>query len=92
MQVTDADTGSNGDVDFRLDPAVAGLFVLTDSGPLSASLYLTHTLDRERTTSYSFSISAVDHGSPRRTGSTQVTINVVVRHFYIVGICILANW
>lgn len=78
VQVTDTDAGTNGEVDFSLDPTVAGLFALTDSGPFSASLYLTHTLDRESRTSYSFSISAVDKGSPRLTGQTQVTINVVV--------------
>ena len=78
VQVTDADTGLNGDVTFSLDPVAAGQFYLTQSAPFTASLFLTHMLDREARTLYNFSIYSRDRGNPTLTGSTQVTINVVV--------------
>lgn len=78
FQVTDADSGSNADLDFSLDPSADGFFSLINSGPNAASLFLTHFLDRETRTSYSFTITATDGGQPTLTGQTQVTVNVAV--------------
>ena len=78
FQVSDADFGNNAAVDFSLDPTVNGLFSLQNSGPLSTMLYLTHYLDREATSSYSFTISARDRGVPSLLGQTTVTVNVTV--------------
>ena len=47
------------------------------SGPQSTLLILTHYLDRERTDSYTFTISAMDRGTPSLSGQTVVTINVL---------------
>lgn len=78
-QVTDADIGTNSEVDFSLDPSVSNLFSLRSSSPLSVELFISHLLDRETVNSYSFSLFATDRGSPPRTGSTAVTINITVR-------------
>ncbi len=78
--MTDADIGSNSEVDFSLDPAVSTLFSLQSSGPSSARLSFSHTLDRETNDSYSFSVFAVDRGSPPQTGITVVTIIITVRN------------
>lgn len=55
-----------------------GLFAIMGSGPLSTSLFLTHFLDREERVSYTFTIYAMDRGTPSRTGQTVVTVNVEV--------------
>lgn len=79
FQVTDADIGSNSEVDFSLDPAVSILFSLQSSGPSSTRLSISHTLDREANDSYSFSLFAIDRGSPPQTGRTDITIIITVR-------------
>lgn len=78
-KVTDADVGVNSEVDFSLDPSASNLFSLQSSGTLSAQLLISHLLDRETVDSYSFSIYATDRGSPPRTGSAAITINILVR-------------
>ena len=78
LQVTDADIGSNAEVDFSLEPSVNTLFSLQPSGPLSSRLSFSHTLDREANDSYSFLVFAVDRGSPSLTGSAAITITITV--------------
>lgn len=77
FQVTDDDLGTNSELDFTLDPSVDGLFALVPSSN-NVSLFLTHSLDREARTTYSFSITATDRGQPPLSGQTQVTINIAV--------------
>ena len=77
LQVTDNDLGTNSDLDFTLDPSVDGLFALVPDSN-TVSLFLTHSLDREVRTTYSFNISAMDRGQPPLSGQTQVTINIAV--------------
>ena len=81
-KVTDADIGVNSEVDFSLDPSVGNLFSLQSSGPLSTQLLISHLLDREAMDSYSLSIFATDRGSPPRTGSSTITINIIVRTLF----------
>lgn len=77
--MTDADVGINSEVDFSLSPSAASLFSLQSSGPRSTELSISHLLDRENVDVYSFSLFAIDRGSPQRTGSTATTINITVR-------------
>nr|XP_002124366.1 cadherin EGF LAG seven-pass G-type receptor 2 isoform X2 [Ciona intestinalis] len=42
----------------------------------NGTIQLSQKLDHERQGSYTFTVQASDHGSPRRTATTQVTINV----------------
>ena len=74
----DADSGSNSDLLFRLDPSVGGLFILQDTGPFSTQLHINHQLDREDVDSYSFRVSATDGGFPALMGETLININVIV--------------
>ena len=80
FQATDADIGSNSEIDFALDPAVDGLFSLQSSGPSSIRLSLSHSLDREANDSYSFLLFGIDRGSPPQTGSTTINIVITVRY------------
>ena len=79
FQVTDADAGVNGEVDFAVDSSVSTLFSTRSSGALSAELTISHLLDRESVDSYSFMLLAVDRGTPPRTGSAAIFINITVR-------------
>ena len=78
--MTDADSGSNSEVDFSLDPSVGTLFSLQPTGPSSTQLFISHTLDREANDSYSFTLYATDRGSPPQTGTTSITITITVRN------------
>ncbi len=78
-KVTDIDDGINAEVDFSLDNTTDGLFDLMDFGESrSIRLILTHNLDRENVSSYSFLLYAMDRGTPSFVGQTMITINVVV--------------
>jgi hypothetical protein len=76
--VTDADIGVNSEVDFSLDSPASNLFFLQSSGPLSTQLLISHLLDRETVDFYSFSLFATDRGTPARTGSAAISINITV--------------
>lgn len=78
LQVTDADSGINREVDFILDPPSRNLFSLSSSGPLSTELSLSHALDRETIDSYFITIYATDRGSPPLTGQTNISISIMV--------------
>ncbi len=82
VQVTDADIGENGVVDFSLGSSALGIFSINATGPRSAVLYLTSSLDRERLSQYMFSIFAVDRGVPRQTAQNTVSILVQVSNHF----------
>lgn len=79
LQVTDADIGVNGQVDFTVDPSVTNLFTVRSTSTLSGELLISHSLDRETTDSYSFSLIATDRGFPPRSGQTAISITIIVR-------------
>ena len=76
--MTDVDDGVNGVVDFSVDPAVRSLFGVRPISNLSGDLLITHSLDRETRDSYSFTLLAIDRGSPPLTGQTAINITIVV--------------
>ena len=87
LQVMDGDFGSNGEVDFSLEPAAQGLFIVNATGPSSVQLIINHELDRESTPSYSFRVFATDRGSPALAGEAQIdiTITVSAKKLYLVN-------
>ena len=76
--MTDADIGTNGQVDFSLSAEALSLFALSVVDPLRVELSLSHALDRDTRDSYNFRIFATDRGFPALVGETDITINVLV--------------
>ncbi|XP_069749523.1 protocadherin-20-like isoform X2 [Narcine bancroftii] len=71
---TDADSGQNGKVAYLLGSDAPTIFSIeTFTGVLTVST----SLDRENENLYTFTITAVDHGTPPRKESTIVIIHVL---------------
>ncbi|WAQ97850.1 PC11X-like protein [Mya arenaria] len=70
VTVSDADAGNNGRVGLHIDPALP--FHMSTSGDLT----LKNRLNREATATYSFLVTAYDHGIPARNTSANVVIHV----------------
>lgn len=76
--MSDADIGSNGEVDFFLESIAQGLFSLVTAEPFVTQLHFSHSIDREVRDVYSFRIFAMDRGTPALIGQTEIIINVTV--------------
>ncbi len=81
VQVSDADIGVNGQVDFSLSATARGFFSLSVVQAFVAELSLSHSLDREETDYYNFQIFAADRGVPSLIGETDITIIVSVSSY-----------
>ncbi|XP_032886284.1 protocadherin-20-like [Amblyraja radiata] len=71
---TDADSSQNGKVAYHLGPDAPTIFSIEQ---FTGILTVSTTLDREREKLYTFTISAIDHGTPPRRKSTIVIIHVL---------------
>lgn len=71
VRATDADIGSNADLHYVLSPGVSSFDVNADG-----SIVAKTPLDREQFSSFSFTVLAIDHGSPSLTGTALVLIVV----------------
>nr|XP_005987630.2 PREDICTED: protocadherin-20-like [Latimeria chalumnae] len=74
LTVVDPDSGQNGEVNYYLSSQALRLFALNSS---SGVLTVSTTLDRETNEDYTFTVTAVDYGSPSRSSNTTVVVNVL---------------
>jgi len=72
VTATDWDDGDNGRVTYIIPETLASQFNVDQRGVISAHI----PVDREKYNTFRFPIMAVDAGSPARTGSAFVIINV----------------
>ncbi|KAK3596475.1 hypothetical protein CHS0354_000944 [Potamilus streckersoni] len=73
VQADDIDDGANAEILYRLSPSVVDYFYIERSGLIRAKTIL----DREETSSLNFLVYAVDGGSPQRTGSASIRIQIL---------------
>lgn len=74
VKATDADSGDNGIITYRLATEFDGAFEIdTDSG----EIYTTMKLDRESVANYELIIEALDQGMPQQTGTTSVLVKIL---------------
>lgn len=74
VSATDADSGENGIVSYRLVNDFEGSFEIdTDTGEIMTTM----KLDREDIANYQLIVEAVDQGMPQQTGSTTVLVNIL---------------
>ena len=77
FEAFDKDNGENGRVRYAMGiGGSVGSRSLLNVDPLNGQLTLSGNLDREVKDSHEFNILAIDNGSPQRTGTVSVTINV----------------
>ncbi|XP_037531481.1 protocadherin alpha-2-like, partial [Nematolebias whitei] len=74
----DADTGSNSIKTFKLNTnEYFSIDVSNGGGSMSAELVLQKALDREKQTTVKLTLTAVDGGTPVRSGTMQIHVNVI---------------
>ncbi|GLH01449.1 Fat-like cadherin-related tumor suppressor homolog [Gryllus bimaculatus] len=74
VSATDADSGTNGQVTYRLVDDGDGAFEMdADTG----DIFTAQRLDRESVASYSLTVQAIDRGTPALVGSATVVVTVL---------------
>lgn len=73
VTVLDMDKGENSQVQLSVEPDVGKFVVQNGTGTILSSI----SFDREKESSYSFRLKAVDGGEPPRSSYVGVTINVL---------------
>ncbi|XP_013394052.1 cadherin EGF LAG seven-pass G-type receptor 2-like [Lingula anatina] len=71
VSATDNDTGSNGEIHYYLDGSPSFIIERGDG-----EVWATTSFDRERTAQYTLRVTAVDNGTPPRTGVAY--LNVII--------------
>lgn len=74
ITASDADSGENGQVMFRLVDDFEGTF---EMDPESGEIYTNTRLDREEIDSYELTVEALDQGTPQLTGTATVLVTVL---------------
>ncbi|XP_031340977.1 cadherin-related tumor suppressor [Photinus pyralis] len=74
VSASDADSGENGQVTFRLLDDFDGSFEMDSE---SGEIYTNTKLDREETAAYELIVEAIDQGTPQLTGSATVLVTVL---------------
>ncbi|XP_061832506.1 protocadherin-1-like isoform X1 [Nerophis lumbriciformis] len=78
VEATDADSGSNAELVYSIiERSASGLFNIDAN---TGEVQVNNLLDREETERYEFRVAAADKGSPSRTGTATVVINVLDRN------------
>ncbi|XP_061895794.1 protocadherin-1-like isoform X2 [Entelurus aequoreus] len=78
VEATDADSGSNAELVYSIiERSASGLFEIDAN---TGEVDVKNLLDREETERYEFRVAAADKGSPSRTGTATVVINVLDRN------------
>ncbi|RMB95996.1 hypothetical protein DUI87_27530 [Hirundo rustica rustica] len=75
LRATDPDGGENGRLEYRVAGGDPGQDFSLD--PVSGVLSTAHPLDREQIASYSLIVVVQDHGSPPRSATMSVTVQVL---------------
>uniref|UniRef100_A0A8C6TGQ3 Protocadherin 1 n=1 Tax=Neogobius melanostomus TaxID=47308 RepID=A0A8C6TGQ3_9GOBI len=73
VTVTDADKGENARVKLFVEPDDGKFFIQNGTGTILSSI----SFDREKESTYTFRLKAVDSGDPPRSSYAGVTINVL---------------
>ena len=73
VNATDSDLNVNGQIKYKLDTSVEFTFHID---PYSGTITARSIFDREQHAQYKFKVTAVDNGSPPRSGTTTVTVYV----------------
>lgn len=73
VTVTDTDKGENARVKLYVEPDNGKFFIQNGTGTILSSI----SFDREKESTYTFRLKAVDHGDPPRSSYAGVTINVL---------------
>ncbi|XP_023652767.1 protocadherin-1-like isoform X2 [Paramormyrops kingsleyae] len=73
VTVIDADTGQNAQVHLSVEPDNGKFVIQNGTGTILSSM----SLDREKESTYTFRLKAVDNGDPPRSSYVGVTINVL---------------
>nr|XP_046262324.1 protocadherin alpha-3-like [Scatophagus argus] len=77
-EATDVDVGRNGVSTYKLSQSeYFSLAVHKAGGGVSAELVLQRALDREKQPVITMTLTAVDGGSPAKTGTSQLVVNVL---------------
>ncbi|XP_030000614.1 protocadherin-20 [Sphaeramia orbicularis] len=74
VSASDADSGSNGRVTYRLDKHIPTIFNIDNA---TGQLFVSVSLDREQQDLYDFSVFAQDGGSPHLETEATITIRVL---------------
>lgn len=74
VSATDADSGQNGQVMFRLQDDFEGTFEID---PESGEIYTNTRLDREEINNYELTVEALDQGTPQLTGTATILVTVL---------------
>lgn len=74
LNATDADSGDNSRLSFRIDTSMSGVFEID---PTRGTVTAVRALDRERNDRYEFSVEVADHGDPVRSTTCYVIVNVI---------------
>jgi protocadherin Fat 4 len=74
VRATDADSGTNGQLMYRLVNDEDGAFEMDSE---TGEIYTSVRLDRESTASYQLTVEALDQGHPQLTGSATVVVTVL---------------
>lgn len=74
VSATDADSGQNGQVMFRLQEDFEGTFEID---PESGEIYTNTRLDREEKDNYELTVEALDQGTPQLTGTATILVTVL---------------
>ncbi|XP_029821605.1 protocadherin-16 [Manacus vitellinus] len=75
LRATDPDGGENGRLEYRVADGDPGQDFSLD--PISGVLSTARALDREQVASYSLTVVVQDHGSPPRSATMSVTVQVL---------------
>ncbi|KAK3596470.1 hypothetical protein CHS0354_000939 [Potamilus streckersoni] len=73
VKAEDIDCGTNAEISYRLSSDIMEYVYIQQTGTIRAK----RKLDREQASSLSFIVYALDGGSPQRTGSTTVKIQIL---------------
>lgn len=74
VAATDADSGTNGQIMFRLQDDFEGTFEID---PESGEIYTNARLDREEIPTYELTVEALDQGTPQLTGTATILVTVL---------------
>ncbi|XP_016372491.1 uncharacterized protein LOC107711916 [Sinocyclocheilus rhinocerous] len=81
MTAEDPDAGEAGRLSYSMAPLMNSRSMdYFQMDPITGLLTTTHILDREHMDLHYFRVTATDHGSPRLSGTTMVTITVADRN------------
>ena len=75
VQATDRDIGVNSEIAYAI--ASGNLEAVFDINHLTGEVFLTKSLNFERTRSYTLNITAVDRGNPPQSAMSKISVNVL---------------